>query len=165
MSFSDSFSHEVSGRSERKMRRLLLDRRFQLKYMAMILGVASLISAVLGTFLFMKVRENSRMLELENEANGLFQQQLAAADSSLMTVIVLSFVVFLLVSPAASLPVCPCAFTICVKYLGTADVRRSATSVGVFGDTVPAIADVTALAEHFGPVCIGVLDKGVIENL
>ena len=52
---------------------------------------------------------------------------------------------FLLVAPAAALSVCPYAFTVRVKNLGAADVRGTAATVGVFGDTVPATADVMAL--------------------
>ena len=57
--------------------------------------------------------------------------------------------VFLLVSPAAAFSVRPHAFTVRVKNLGAADVRGTTATVGVFGDTVPAIADMAALAEHF----------------
>lgn len=85
------------GRHARKMRHLLLDVRFQLKYTAMILGVALVISVVLGLFLIDKVRENSRMLQIEAAFDEAFQSQLAAADARVVFVMVAAFVIFLLV--------------------------------------------------------------------
>lgn len=86
-----------AGRGARRLRHLMLDRRFQLKYTAMILGVASVISVVLGLFLIEKVRENSRMLQIEAAFDEAFQQQLAAADARVMFGLIAAFVVFLVV--------------------------------------------------------------------
>lgn len=100
-----SFDETVppGGRHQRRMRSLLLDRRFQLKYTGMILGLATLISAVLGTFLFRKVRENSRLLELEGGVDALFQAQLADADNAVLLTIVGSFVIFLVLLTVLSI--------------------------------------------------------------
>jgi len=95
MDLRESDVGELSGRHNRSVKHLLLDRRFQLKYVAMIVGVATLISAVLGAFLYQKVRENSRMLELEAAADALFQEQLAAQDWEILLSIALAFVAFL----------------------------------------------------------------------
>lgn len=93
----------MGGHHNRKMTSLLLDRRFQLKYTAMILGVAMVVSAALGSFLYIKVRENSRMLELEAAADAVFQTQLASADTQLLTIIAASFGAFLVVLTILSL--------------------------------------------------------------
>lgn len=92
-----------SAHGHRSLRSLLLDRRFQVKHTAMILGVATSVSVVLGVFLFDKVRENSRMLELEGFADPAFQAQLAQSDAGLLATLVGSFVVFLLVLTVLSL--------------------------------------------------------------
>jgi small basic protein len=98
MSANQSSAKE--GRRQRKLRHLLLDRRFQLKYTAMMVGVASLVSIVLGVFLMSTVRENSRMLQLEAEFDHVFQAQLAEADAQVLWVLVISFVAFNLVLAA-----------------------------------------------------------------
>src|SRR5262245_36708382 len=85
------------GRPHRRWRHFLLDSRFQLKYTAMILGVASVISVVLGMFLIDKVRENSRMLELEAAFDESFQAQLAASDANIVLGLILAFAIFLVV--------------------------------------------------------------------
>jgi len=72
---------ELDGRKQRRFRNRLLNPRFQLKYTAMIVGVASLISIVLGVYLTSMLRENSRMLKLEAEFDDVLQSQLADADS------------------------------------------------------------------------------------
>jgi hypothetical protein len=88
------------GRKHRKLRNLLLDRKFQLKYTAMIVGVSSLISVVLGVFLMSTVRENSRMLKLEAEFDDVLQAQLADADAHIVWVLVGAFILFNLVLAA-----------------------------------------------------------------
>src|ERR1043166_5329641 len=82
------------GKKQRRMRHLLLNRRFQLKYTAMIIGVASLVSIVLGLFLMTTVRENSRMLKLEAEFDSVLQSQLADADAHVAWVLIGSFLAF-----------------------------------------------------------------------
>jgi hypothetical protein len=92
-------SVEISadGRRQRRLRNILLNRRFQLKYTAMIVGIASLISLVLGVFLMSTVRENSRMLKLEAEFDDVLQAQLADADAHIVWVLVGAFILFNLV--------------------------------------------------------------------
>lgn len=82
---------------KRKMKNLLLNRRFQLKYTAMVVGVASLVSVVLGMFLVSTVRENSRMLQLDAEFDAALQSQLGESDARMILVLVLAFVIFNLV--------------------------------------------------------------------
>lgn len=82
------------GRKQRKMRHLLLNRRFQLKYTGMIVGLATLISVVLGVYLMEMIRENSRMLKLEAEFDDVLQAQLADADTRVAVVMIGAFVVF-----------------------------------------------------------------------
>ena len=86
-----------AAKKNRRLRHLLLDRQFQLKYTAMILGVASVISVVLGLFLIEKVRENSRMLQLDPGFDEAFQAQLAASDTNIVLVLIGAFAVFLIV--------------------------------------------------------------------
>jgi hypothetical protein len=86
-----------SSRANRSAKRLLLDKRFQLKYTAMIVSVAALLSLVLGGFLFTKVRENSRMLDLEALGDSGFATQLESTDSELAWMIGLSLLCFMLV--------------------------------------------------------------------
>ncbi|MCC7386108.1 MAG: hypothetical protein IT384_29950 [Deltaproteobacteria bacterium] len=88
---------DPTGRQQRRFRHFLLDRRFQLKYTGMVLGMASAVSLVLGLFLIEKVRENSRMLQLEAAFDEAFQAQLAAADAKVVAVLILAFVSFLVV--------------------------------------------------------------------
>src|SRR5687768_7852017 len=85
-----------AGRHGRRIKHFLLDRHFQLKYTAMILGVATVISLGLGAFLIAKIRENSRMLRIDELADDPFQRQLAAADTRMMLVLVGAFLLFLL---------------------------------------------------------------------
>jgi hypothetical protein len=85
------------GRQGRRLRHFLLDRRFQLKYTAMILAVATVISAVLGVFLIDKVRENSRMLQIEAAFDQAFQTQLAASDARIIFTLIGALAVFLVV--------------------------------------------------------------------
>jgi methyl-accepting chemotaxis protein len=92
-----------TGRHQRQWRHLLLDRRFQLKYTAMIVGLATVICAVLGSFLIRKIRENSRMLELEMAGDPVFLEQLQTADAALVASIAGSFLFFLLVLGLLSL--------------------------------------------------------------
>lgn len=82
------------GKKQRRWHNLLLDRRFQLKYTAMIVGVATLVSVVLGVFLMSTVRENSRMLKLEADFDAVLQSQLADSDARVAWVLVAAFVAF-----------------------------------------------------------------------
>jgi methyl-accepting chemotaxis protein len=59
--------------------------------------VATVISVVLGVFLVEKVRENSRMLELEAAFDEAFQAQLAASDAKVMVGLISAFAIFLIV--------------------------------------------------------------------
>src|SRR5687767_3898529 len=81
-------------RKQRRMRHLLLDRRFQLKYTGMIIAVASVVSIVLGIFLMNMIRENSRMLKLEADFDAVLQAQLADSDAQVLWVMIGSFFVF-----------------------------------------------------------------------
>src|SRR5262245_590423 len=89
--------NEDPGRKQRRFRHLLLDRRFQLKYTAMIVGIASAVCGVLGVFLLDMIRENSRMLKLEAEFDEVLQAQLAESDAQVLAVLVGAFVLFLIV--------------------------------------------------------------------
>lgn len=82
------------GRKNRRLSNLLLNRKFQLKYCFMLVGVSSIISVALGWFLVQQMRENSRMLQLEAELDEAFQAQLAAADAQNVLVMVGAFVLF-----------------------------------------------------------------------
>jgi signal transduction histidine kinase len=82
------------GKKQRRMRHLLLNRRFQLKYTAMIVGIASLVSIVLGVYLMEMIRENSRMLKLEAEFDEVLQAQLSDADTRVAAVLIGSFLFF-----------------------------------------------------------------------
>jgi methyl-accepting chemotaxis protein len=88
---------EQDGRRNRKLRNRLLNPRFQLKYTAMIVGIASLISLVLGLYLTSTLRENSRMLKLEAEFDDVLQSQLADSDAHIVWVMVGAFIVFIIV--------------------------------------------------------------------
>ncbi|MFO0725772.1 MAG: hypothetical protein U1E65_18455 [Myxococcota bacterium] len=88
---------QEAAKKNRRLRHLLLNRQFQLKYTAMILGVASAISMVLGWFLFQKLRENSRMLQLDPGFDEAFQAQLAASDTNIVLVLIGAFALFLVV--------------------------------------------------------------------
>jgi signal transduction histidine kinase len=82
------------GRRARRISNLLLNRKFQLKYCFMLVGLSSAISVALGWFLVQQVRENSRMLQLEAELDEAFQAQLADADAQIFLVLVGSFLLF-----------------------------------------------------------------------
>ena len=86
-----------SSRSNRSAKRLLLDKRFQLKYTAMIVSVAAILSFSLGGFLLSKVRENSRILDLESLGDSAFSAQLNSADNELVWIIILSLLSFMFV--------------------------------------------------------------------
>lgn len=84
-------------KNSRHKRTLLIDRRFQLKYTAMIIGLATVVSGVLGIFLFRTVRENSRMLQVEAGFDEAFQTELARSDAQVLLVLAAAFGVFLAV--------------------------------------------------------------------
>jgi len=86
-----------SSRSNRSVKSLLLDRRFQLKYTSMIVGVATVLSLGLGGFLVNKVKENSRILGLENLGDAGFQAHLFSADNELVMSIAISLALFLVI--------------------------------------------------------------------
>ncbi len=83
-----------TGRRQRKLTNLLLDRKFQLKYTGMIVALSSTISVALGFFLVAQMRENSRMLQLEAELDAVFQEQLAQSDAYNLLVMVGTLVLF-----------------------------------------------------------------------
>ena len=87
----------ITSRANRSAKRLLLDKRFQLKYTAMIVSVAAVLSLSLGGFLLSKVRENSRILDLESLGDSGFSAQLNAADNELVWIIAMSLVCFMVV--------------------------------------------------------------------
>ena len=82
------------GRKNRKMRHLLLNARFQLKYCFMMVGMSSVISIMLGYFLVDQMRENSRMLQLEAELDAAFQAQLADSDAQTVLVMIGALALF-----------------------------------------------------------------------
>jgi hypothetical protein len=82
------------GRRNRKLRHLLLNARFQLKYCFMMVGMSSVISIMLGYFLVDQMRENSRMLQLEAELDAAFQAQLADSDAQTVLVMIGALVLF-----------------------------------------------------------------------
>jgi hypothetical protein len=83
-----------TGRQQRKMTNLLLNRSFQLKYTGMVVGLSSVISIGLGFFLIEQMRENSRMLQLETNLDAVFQEQLVAADAKTILVMVGALIAF-----------------------------------------------------------------------
>jgi signal transduction histidine kinase len=96
---------DVDGRKHRRLRNQLLNPRFQLKYTAMIVGIASTISMVLGWFLLSKLRENSRMLKLDAEFDDVLQAQLADYDAHIVWALIAAFVVFIVVLAVVSVVV------------------------------------------------------------
>lgn len=82
------------GRKQRRMTNLLLNRRFQLKYTGMIVGLSTIISIALGFFLVEKIRENSRMLQLDAELDAVFQEQLAQSDAKVIAYLVGALLLF-----------------------------------------------------------------------
>lgn len=84
----------AGGRQHRRLGNYLLDRTFQLKYVAMILGLSVLISFALGLFLVEQMRENSRMLQLDAELDPVFAEQLAASDTRAVLVLVGALMLF-----------------------------------------------------------------------
>lgn len=78
---------------DRRLRHMLLEPRFQLKYTAMIVGIAAVICAILGVFLITKVRENSRMLALDET----FAAELAQQDAQVIAALVGGLLLFLVV--------------------------------------------------------------------
>lgn len=87
------FAPRGKTRRDRRLRHLLLEPRFQLKYTAMIVGIASVICAILGVFLVGKVRENSRMLALDET----FAAELAAQDSQVIAALVGGLLLYLVI--------------------------------------------------------------------
>ncbi len=85
------------GRKQRRMTNLLLNRKFQLKYTGMIVGLSSIISVALGFFLIEQMRVNSRMLQLDAELDVVFQEQLAQSDAKMVAYLVGALVAFNLV--------------------------------------------------------------------
>ena len=100
---SDLNTGNIDHRAKRRMSNFLLNRRFQLKYVAMIVSVATAISVVLGLFLAEKVRENSRMLALDGELDQAFQEQLAQSDAQIIYALLASFVIANVVLAIATL--------------------------------------------------------------
>ena len=70
------------------MRNILLDRRFQLKYVGLVLGFSGAISLGLGTFLVRQIKVNSRMLQLDADMDPVFAEQLARSDAQAIAVLV-----------------------------------------------------------------------------
>src|SRR5688572_9994567 len=82
------------GRKQRRVRHLLLNAKFQLKYCFMLVGMSSVISVALGYFLVDQMRENSRMLQLEAELDAAFQAQLADSDAQTVMAMIGGLVLF-----------------------------------------------------------------------
>lgn len=82
------------SRHQRKWSNLLLNRRFQLKYTGMLVGLSSAISLGLGAFLYEQMRVNSRMLQLDPELDAAFQEQLASSDAQSTMVMVGALLLF-----------------------------------------------------------------------
>ncbi|MCB9655106.1 MAG: hypothetical protein H6729_13365 [Deltaproteobacteria bacterium] len=91
---SDIQTGNLPERPNRRFKNILLNKRFQLKYTVMIVGVSLLISSILGVFLVEKLRENSRMLSLEGDGNQAFQDQLLGADGQIAWALFLGFAIF-----------------------------------------------------------------------
>ncbi len=87
------FEPRGKTRRDRRIRHMLLEPRFQLKYTAMIVGMATVICTILGVFLVGKVRENSRMLALDEAFAG----ELAAQDAQVIATLLAGLLIFLLV--------------------------------------------------------------------
>ena len=87
------FEPKGKTRHDRRIRHMLLEPRFQLKYTAMIVGIATVICAILGVFLVGKVRENSRMLALDEAFAG----ELAAQDAQVIGALLGGLLLFLVV--------------------------------------------------------------------
>lgn len=95
------FEPRGKTRHDRRLRHLLLEPRFQLKYTAMIVGIAAVICAILGVFLIGKVRENSRMLALDET----FAAELAGQDTQVIAALVGGLLVYLVVLAILSIMV------------------------------------------------------------
>lgn len=84
---SATASADQSGPYKRSVRNYLLDSRFQLKYTAMIMGVALVISAVLGMALYITTRnmvgESSKVVE---ESRKVTEESKKVSDVSRMNV-------------------------------------------------------------------------------
>lgn len=83
----------TDARSARRWQNLMLNRRFQLKYMGLALGISMVISAVLGLILIEQIQENSRLLQLD-EVDSLFAEQLAQADLKSVGALLAALLVF-----------------------------------------------------------------------
>lgn len=84
---------------DRRLRHMLLEPRFQLKYTAMIVGIATVICVILGVFLVTKVRENSRMLALDET----FAAELAAQDAQVIAALIGGLLLFLVLLTVMSI--------------------------------------------------------------
>lgn len=84
----------MEGRKKRKLKNYLLNRRFQLKYTSMVVGMAAVLSVALGWVLYGQMQENSRMLHLEAEFDPVFKAQLEATDAKALAQLVGALVAF-----------------------------------------------------------------------
>ena len=84
----------AGGRTQRKLRNMLLDRGFQLKYVGFVLSLSLVLSMALGFFLIKQMTENSRMVLLDSDLDPVFREALIASDAQSVWVLVAMLAVF-----------------------------------------------------------------------
>lgn len=84
----------MERRTKRLWKNYLLNRRFQLKYTALVVGISALLSVGLGSVLWSQMQENTRILRLEAEFDPVFAEGLAEEDGSALVRLVGALVVF-----------------------------------------------------------------------
>ncbi|HSA24802.1 MAG TPA: hypothetical protein P5076_25300, partial [Myxococcota bacterium] len=69
-------------KKKRRLRNLLLDKRFQLKYTAAVVVITSLLCIVLGFFLYRSQQETSQvaLVGLDEEVKAAMSDELASED-------------------------------------------------------------------------------------
>ncbi|MEM1025507.1 MAG: hypothetical protein AAGD10_13580 [Myxococcota bacterium] len=66
----------------RSIKNYLLNRPFQLKYAALVVGLSSVLSVGLGFFVLAQMNENTRMLRLQAEFDPIIAAELSRSDAS-----------------------------------------------------------------------------------
>jgi len=79
---------------ERSIKNYLLNRPFQLKYAAMVVGLSSILSVGLGFFVLSQMNENTRMLRLQAEFDPVIAAELASSDANTTLGLVLGLLAF-----------------------------------------------------------------------
>ncbi len=84
-----STTAEKSGRQQRSIKNYLLDAHFQLKYTGYLVGVALLISIVLGVFLWRTsmhvVEESDKVAEESKKVSDVVKMQMKTTRSTATT--------------------------------------------------------------------------------